>query len=591
MLREALTIVQLRQPRCGLRYGIGACTATGTPKCYQTWSTCRKRTAYDPTGSIRWRFVEDRPGIYPVGDFADPDNAASHAIPVPSLSVTSARGELNPGGVLDGKSPFSVRSTVTVRMPDFAWDDRFGDFYLGDRGALPDRLFWACWTARNMFWGGCYLDIYEGYVGDALGAMSVRTYVLDNVEGPGSDGVVSLTGYDPLGLVIDGKPKFPEEMDVSLATAITAVATTIRVETAEPEKLTKIYGNATPYYMRIGNEALTYTGVTTIEPGVYDLTGCVRGVLGTAAASATADTACQRGGGWIDTPTYLIGHDLMTNHTPLPASFIDLVDWNDEGDTYLPTLRSTTFIFEPTLVVDLMGEVCQQGMFYLWWDETGQTIRMLAVRPPRGAVRVLNDVSHILGGSAELRRDPQSLVTRVFVYYDPRSPLKFSKTPADYRVVSGRVEADPEHPNAAGGPRPLSLFARFVNTEAHAVQIINRILNRYSSVPRFLTLRLDAKDRDVTVGTVCDVTTAELIDTEGRLNGGRWQVVAWEAIEPGEVYLIDLQTYDYIGLFAEWMADGSPDFDAATSEQRANGAWWADDDGRLPDGSPGYQWQ
>ena len=238
-----------------------------------------------------------------------------------------------------------------------------------------------------------------------------------------------------------------------------------------------------------------------------------------------------------------------------------------------------------------MGEVCQQGMFYLWWDETGQTVRMLAVRPPRGAVRVLNQVSHILAGSAELRREPKSLVTRVFVYYDSRSPLKFSKTVSDYRVVSGRIEAEPEHPNAAGGPRPLSIFARFVNTEAHAVQIINRILSRYSSVPRFLTLRLDAKDRDVTVGTVCDLTTAELIDTEGRLNGGRWQVVSWEAVEPGEVYLIDLQTYDYIGLFAEWMADGSPDFDVATQDQRANGAWWADDDGKLPDGSPGYQWQ
>jgi hypothetical protein len=591
MSLEPLTIVELEQPRCGLRFGVGVCTATGTPKCYQTWGSCPVKSKYDPTGSIRWRFVQNRPGIFPFGDFTDVENPATNGIPVDGLSVSTGRGTLNVAGVLEGKGPFGIRSTVSVSMRDFAWGDSVGDFYLGERSNLPTRLFWACWVARNAFFGGMYLRVYDGYVGDDLAAMRQRLYVLDSIDGPDASGLVTLSAYDPIALAINAKSKFPEEMDVKLVDNIDAVQTTIRVVTNEPPKLTKAYGNDTVYHMRIGSEILSYTGVSLVAVGVYDLTGCVRARLDTAAAPGSIDGACQRVGRYVDTPTWEIGYDLMTAHTPLPASFVDHAQWATEGDTYLPTLRSTVTIAQPTLVDDLMGEVCQQGMFYVWWDEHQQTIPMLAVRPPRGAVVTLSGDANILAGSVEHKRDPASLITRVFLYYSPRSVLNYSKTPADYRIASGRIEAEPEHPNAAGAPRPFSIFARFVNTESHAVQVINRILSRYKEVPRFLSLRISGKDRLITVGDVSDVITREIIDVEGRFLSTRWQVIAWEALKSGEVYLLDLQTYDYVGLFAEWMADGAPDWVDATTEQRAMGAWWADDDGLMPDGSPGYQWQ
>jgi len=129
-----------------------------------------------------------------------------------------------------------------------------------------------------------------------------------------------------------------------------------------------------------------------------------------------------------------------------------------------------------------------------------------------------------------------------------------------------------------------------VSTEAHAVQIIQRIISRYSVMPRFVSLRLDSKNKEITIGDVCDLTARELVDSEGRLLADRWQVISWSEVRHGEVYLIDLQTYDYIGAFAFWMADGAPDWEDATDEQRALGAWWADDDGKYPDGTPGHQW-
>ena len=51
--RKPVVIAEVTQPRCALRFGVGACTATGTPKCYNTYWTCLDKENYDPTGVAR----------------------------------------------------------------------------------------------------------------------------------------------------------------------------------------------------------------------------------------------------------------------------------------------------------------------------------------------------------------------------------------------------------------------------------------------------------------------------------------------------------------------------------------------------------
>lgn len=587
---EAIQIVELSQPRCGLRFGIGACTATGTPKCYNTYSTCTVRAVYDQTGSIKWRFLNASPGIFAIGDFSDADNLATNAIPV-EMTVSNSKGQLNIGGVLDGKSPFGVRATVSVSMKDFEWSDSIGDFYLADRSSLPHRSFWAVWTARNQFFGGMYITVYDGYRGDALAAMRKRVYVLDKVDGPSADGTVTLSGSDPLMLAATANAKFPRDMDVRLVSPINDTQTTIQVLSTNAADLTDAFGNTASNWMKVGSEIFSYTGSSFVSDGIYNLTGCSRGRLGTVAATGAVDVRLQRVGRYEDIETWALGYDLMINHAKVPTAFIDYAQWADEGGTYLPTFRSTVTIHNPEPIQDLMGEICQQGMFFIWWDEFSQKVPMLAVRPPKGQTTKIDGSSAIMAGSSELRREPDSLLTRVFVYYSQISVLGGKADPANYLVVSGRIEGATEHPAAAGGPRPLSIFARFVNTEAHASQIINRILSRYGNSPRFLSIHVSGKDRAITIGEVCDVTTRTVLDTEGRAISARWQVISWDEVRAGEVYLLDLQTYEYVGRFGYYMADGSPDYTAATDLEKETGAWWSDNDGKLSDGSRGYQWQ
>lgn len=588
---DPITIVELRQPRCALRFGVAPCPATGTPKCYQTWTTCptaATRAVFDASGRIRWRFVANRPGMFAVGDFSAPDDPATNAIPVEGLQVSTSKSQINIGGLLDGKSPYGIRATVTVSMQDFQWDDHVGDFYLGDRVALPQRMFWAVWTARNMFFGGMEIVIYEGYAGDSLAAMRQRMYKLDNVDGPDASGNVTLRGVDPLVEAEGETSKFPPVMDVKLVSAITAVQTTIRVYTGDEANLSRTLGIGGEKGVRIGgSEILLYTGYSTVSPGIYDLTGCVRGMFNTVAAAAEADARVQRIGYFKDVPTWECGRYLLTDHTPVGAGLIG-ASWQSEGDNYLATFRSTTVIPEPRAVETLMGQIAQQGMFYLWWDEYSQKAEMLAMRAPDGAVTRIDTVSGIIETSAELRREPQSLLTRVFVYYAPFDPTKTDL--ANYKVIDGVVEATNEAPQAAGKPFVLEIKADWVNTSVHAQFLIARILSRYRNVPRFLTFRVSAKDREIQIGEVCDVTTSEVVDSEGRVKSERWQVISIGQAVPGEVYILDTQTFDLIGRFGAWMDASDPDYDVATAAEREAGGWWADNDGLMPDGSDGYQW-
>jgi hypothetical protein len=230
--RVPLTIVELEQPRCALRFGVGLCTATGT-KCYNTLGTCTDLNNYDGTASIKWRFVDGRPTTFDIADHTDADNPELNALPcLTSASTTSS--QINAGANLSGRSPLGVTGSATVQLQDFPWNDAEGDFYVADRTGyvagkpLPVRAgFWALWTARNKLFNDMFLSIYDGYEGEALADMRKRLYVLDSVDGVNSNGRLTLKGLDPLRLAGDKKAMFPPTSDLEVYGDFSATDTAI----------------------------------------------------------------------------------------------------------------------------------------------------------------------------------------------------------------------------------------------------------------------------------------------------------------------------------------------------------------------------
>lgn len=586
--RKPITIFELEQPRCSLTFGEGLCTATGTP-CYQTAATCGDLLNLNSDASIRWRFMDDRPGVFDYSDFSDPDHPATNAFPC-NLNVSTSEGEINTGAVLEGSSPLGVTGTITVGLDDFPFNDFVGDPSIAQRSGveagrpLPVRgPFWALWAARNELFTDMYVRRYDGYEGQALADMRQTLHTLQTMTGPSSDGKVSLKGEDPLRDADDAE--FPPTSNLELYGDINSSTTTVRLF-GSSDDLDKVLGNTAPtHYLSIGEELISYSGYTAApEDGVYLLGDVRRGVLGTQAVSHSDEDAAQRAGRYEKETFWRIQADLFQNHTSMRSDFVPLDEWDEEGNIYLPTYTATRTVVTPTIVSKLAGELTQQGLYYTWWEAYEQKIKMLAIRAPKEDPILLTDEKNLLRGT-QLTRDPDARLTQVTVYYNQIDPFGGDTSETNYRNRYTNIDGE-----NLGDTAPLKIYAPWISDRTQAVSLAIRLLIRYEGIPKFLRVTIDAKDRAAVMGSVVDIETAAIVNADGSLNTTRWQVIGAKEVKAGHTYLLNLQTYEFIGKFGVFMADDAPDYDAATEAERADGSWFADDDG-LIDGVEGYVFQ
>jgi hypothetical protein len=511
---------------------------------------------------------------------------------IPSLvSVSEAASRLNVGAARDGESPFGIRSSVSVQFRDIPWNDHVGDFYLAQRSGTRGG-FWQKWAARNLYFSNMTVVVYEGYRGQALDDMQQRLYVVEKIDGPDAAGNVTLTGIDPLRLADAKRAKFPRVTDMALVNAITNVATTGVIVRAALADLTDAFGNVATRYMRIGSEIIAYTGQTEtgVGTGQYTLSGVARGQLGTTAAAQTANAAAQRAGRYSVIPAWDAIYNLLTQHTDLPASYINKTQWDAEAALYLEGFDVSATIAEPTPVEQLCGEIMQQTSLYIWWDERLQTIPLKAVRPEVARYSVTDD-ANILAGSARLTRDADAWFTQLIVYYLQRDPTK-GFDPTNFGLVRGRVDGEAELPAAGDTVRQKVIYSRWLINEAQATELTVRLLGRFRRVPRFLSVRLDAKDRTILIGDIVSVQSGSVTDSEGNQTSEVWQVIRVDEIEPGHSVIYDLQEFQFkAARYAVMMADPSPDFSAATTEEKAAGCWLCGIDDKMADGTDGYALQ
>lgn len=595
--REPIQLVGLTQPRCSRRFGVAPCAANiaDGPRCYQTFSTCLSVPNISYTGSIEWMFSKSETpsiGASPMLTYTRTGEAI-RTNPIPSLvSVSEAASRLNVGAARDGESPFGIRSSVSVQFRDILWNDHVGDFYLSQRSGTRGG-FWQKWSARNLYFSNMSVTVYEGYRGQALEDMQKRLYIVEKIDGPDAAGNVTLTGIDPLRLADAKRAKFPRVTDMALVNAITNVATTGVIVRAALADLTDTFGNVVgTRYMRIGSEIIAYTGQTEtgLGTGQYTLSGVARGQLGTTAAAQSANAAAQRAGRYSVIPAWDAIYNLLTQHTDLPASYINKTQWDAEAALYLEGFDVSATIAEPTPVEQLCGEIMQQTSLYIWWDERLQTIPLKAVRPEPARYSVTDD-ANILAGSARLTRDADAWFTQLIVYYLQRDPTK-GFDPTNFGLVRGRVDGEAELPAAGDTVRQKVIYSRWLINEGQATELTVRLLGRFRRVPRFLSVRLDAKDRTILIGDIVSVQSGTVTDSEGNQTSEVWQVIRVDEIEPGHAVIYDLQEFQFkAARYAVLMADPSPDFVDATAEEKESGCWLCGIDDKMADGTDGYALQ
>jgi len=355
-------------------------------------------------------------------------------------------------------------------------------------------------------------------------------------------------------------------------------------------QLTADYGNTgTTRYIVIGDEIISYTGHTGTEPDLT-LTGVVRGVLLSQASSHSDEGAIQRGAYHVGQRPYAIASYIIKEHTIVPDSYINDADWNAEGDTYLSTITATAFLPEPVEVKKLLGELGRDGLFSIWWDDRLQTIPLLAVRPPSTVPVKWNDDDNISSLVQTTRIEDR--MTRVTVRFGVRDWTASLSELATFQNRAIRVETEVELSDASGGKIvDNTINSRWVRTFGNATLISSSLLRRFKLPPRYITLVLDAKDRDTNIGDPIDLTTRYIRDSEGNAIETRWQVIGVDDLKPGSQIRVELQSYQDVGKFSIIMENDAPNYADTTEAERLVGCWIAQDDGLMPDGSDPYLFQ
>jgi hypothetical protein len=578
--REPIQIIELDQPFCQLTYSIAPCTAalgvTGDDKCFNGIQTCQDLENIDLSGVQTLRFVKPR------------SNAPKDVYLIPSLvGVSTSPTVINAGGGNKDRGAIGVRSVMTATFMDHPHSDLVVDKYQEERAYIAtDRsTFWAKWLARNPFYQNKTVRVLDGYVGQALAAMQSRTYLIESINGPDSSGRVTLRAKDVLTLADDDKAQAPAPTFGELNAAIDDVVTSIVISGHTVSEYPSGGG-----LIRIGDELITYTSTTDITT-TLTFNGCVRGVQGSTAESHALGDRVQLCKQYTAEKVVDVVFELLTVFANVDPAFIDKATWDAEGDLWLSQFAVTTTLTDPTGVNQLLGELTEQAQFYLWWDEREKLINLRAVRPA-AATATLTDEANILANSVQITVQPKDRITQVWVFWDIKDPTQDPTQDSNYAKLEILADLDLETADRYGEAKIRKIHARWLTSDAQAINLTSRMLSRYKVTPRTMSVSLDAKDRDLWTGDIAEVSHRGIVNELGEVLELRWQVISADEADSGHVIKYTLQDFSFIAdRVAFWMADAAPDFTDATVNEKDNGMWWADDDGLMSDGTAGYTWQ
>lgn len=574
-MREPIQVVELVQDFCANEYGVSPCTASGSEKCFNTRFTCQDSPNYN-LSSKTLRFAKANTSL-PTEEYI-----------IPSLiSVSTNPTIINIANGSQNQKPLGVRASATFVFQDAPHTDRIVDPYRSNRSYEPleRSTFWAKWLARNPYYQNRVIRVLDGYVGESLSSMTSREYFIDSISGPDASGRVSIKARDVLTLADDKKAQAPAASEGELIEYEPAADTTIRITGAEATEY------PAPGIVRISDELIRYTGVSTISDTEINLTECARGSDSTEASDHSSGDRVQLCLEYSAENCADVARDLLNNYTTIDSSYIDDAEWDAERDQWLGQFDVTTIISEPTGVTTLLGELTEQCLFYIWWDEREQKIRMKAVRPVTEDPVRLNDTNNIIANSTNIMQESKERISQVWVFWGQDVPTKTLTDEQNYKRLRIGADLEREEPELYGEQIIRKIFSRWLVSNGQAVTLSSRMLARYRDNPQYMTLQVDAKDRGTWTGDVVDVYHNGLVDIYGELVETRFQVLSAEEFDSGHAVRYKVIKFEFTGDFSFIMEEDAPDYADATDAEKEAGCWIAEASGLMPDGSDGYQIQ
>ena len=488
------TVVELDVDKCTLTFGVAPCTATGSPKCYNSFRTCRAKAAFTK-GSQTIQFTSAGAPI-PVGQPLRPY--------VSSVEIAATE--------LDVAKGLAARASSTVKMMDETDSDLAMDPYVSTRATPAKGTFWLRLLARNHNIVGRPARIDRAFIDEAgtRGTGTVERFIVDRIAGPDGRGEVTLTLKDPIKLA--DRSKAPTPSTGKLAVDLALLDTQLELGSGEGAAY------ASSGFVRVGDEIIRYTskaGDTLIWGAGSD-----RATWGTSAAEHSAGDLVQQCLHFDNAPVATVIQTLL-NLAGIQNANIDLVQLQAQDDIWLSTgYRITTLISDPTEISTLLAEICQQTMSVLWWANVEQRVKFRVVLPDSPATAfttALTDAANLIEGSVAIERQDTERVTFVAVYFGLMKATEDPTKPASFRFGEAAVDLDAESANEYGDRRTRVLTSRWFGVANSLAMrtLARRLLARYRDPPRLISFALDPKDDSVREGDLRDIQHPMLVDETG----------------------------------------------------------------------------
>ena len=550
-LRDALVskpqiIVVMTLDSCSLTYSVGACTASGDPgdECYNTLGTCQDVDNYDKT-TKDYKFCMHGRDLPLPGE-----NILPYLLDDSQVLPT----EIDPLG----SAKIVKNAKVTLKFADEPDNDVGIDPYVDNRSYTPEDqgTFWRKLLARNLYTLGRSVVIKHGYQGLAEADYEhlKQKYIIEGIKGPDRRGVVSVVLKDPLKRA--DRVKVPVETFGEVDdNPLLAGANVINLDDSSAYPASG--------YVRIDDEIKKFTGNAANQ-----LTGVTGAHFGTSDVNHTQDTRVQLCYVQESINVWDIINDILQNEVGFDAADIDEAGAEEEVDRALQAFTFTGIVSKPTKASDLLTELTEQSMSYLFWDEEVQKIRFKAffLPSPDDSIADLNETEHL----AELAVDnnEKSRISRVVVHYekDAIGDLKKQESYSRSYIVSDEDAADPEQ---YGEHETKTIFSRWITTATIARRIGTVFRNRFRDPPKKVAFIVSPKDSDMQIADIIELTTDRIVNPDGSARASRrYQILKKKHVSPA-TYRFDVLDSGWSSLrYGNIAPAGTPDFGAATPEQK-----------------------
>lgn len=352
----------------------------------------------------------------------------------------------------------------------------------------------------------------------SLPDFEARHYVMESIDGPTSNGSFTITAKDILKLADDDRAQAPSASQGALNADITDSAT-----------------SATLSPSGIGDAEYPASGFVTIENEIIGFTRSgdtltlTRAQYGTAAEAHGEGDTVQLAIEYDGVKASAIVEDLLVNYANVSSGFIDSAAWTNEDDTHINRLF-TAIIVEPESVRELIGQLCEQVGFTVWWNEIDQLVEFRAIRQPGTPPLQLTDREHFLQGSMKVKEQQKKRISQVWVYYGVIDPTEDLEEARNYRSVYVDIDTDAQSDNEYQKPKIKKVFARWIDrfNRPAAEDVATRILSRYRDAPRKFDFSLKWDQEGVSLGNVYDAHTRLMQTFEGAPDDRRIIVTSYE---------------------------------------------------------------